>query len=78
MCFGKSFPLEQAAQEEPYCKEWQYFDEVILKYDKKLGYQLFYSLDVVIGISKLWLLEEPFPHAFKPCYSGGATIPPNL
>ncbi len=55
--------VDQAAQEEPYCKEGQYLDEIILKYEGKLGYQLLTSLGVIIGILKLWLIEEP------PCLS---------
>ena len=33
--------MTQAAEEKPYRQERQYLNEIILKYDEELGYQLF-------------------------------------
>ena len=42
--------MDQATEEKPYHQEGQYFDEIILKYDEELDYQLFTP-----GVLKLWL-----------------------
>lgn len=49
--------VDQATQEEPYGQEGQYVNDVIFKYDEKLGYQLFDSFSTM-EVLKLWLVEE--------------------
>ena len=75
---GNKF-MDQSTKEEPYCQKGQYFNEIILKYDEKLDYQLFYSLDVIIGVLKLWLVEgtpclltEPYQKEHKGNFSQDA------